>query len=139
MTAWRELADVQPPGLTQQALHRFITEGRLERHLRRSRRVYRERHEVVRATVDQWCADGLLRPGPRSHAGLHVSALLPEGVTESAVHTQARRRGVALSNYGESIALPTTPPGLLIGFGLTAVEALPDALATLREALEAAA
>ena len=38
VTAWRELIDVQPPGLTQQALHRFITEGRLERHLRRTRR-----------------------------------------------------------------------------------------------------
>jgi GntR family transcriptional regulator / MocR family aminotransferase len=138
-TAWRELADVQPPGLTQQALHRFITEGRLERHLRRTRRVYRERHEIVRTAVDQWCTDGLLRPGPRNHAGLHVSALLPEGVTEASVQAQTRRRGVALSRYGESIALPGTPAGLLVGFGLTSADRLPDALSALQSALAAVA
>lgn len=138
-TAWRELADVQPPGLTQQALHRFITEGRLERHLRRTRRVYRERHEIVRTAVDEWCTEGLLRPGPRNHAGLHVSALLPEGVTETSVQAQARHRGVALSRYGESIALSGTPAGLLVGFGLTPADQLPDALGGLHEALAAVA
>jgi GntR family transcriptional regulator/MocR family aminotransferase len=136
--AWRQLADVQPPELTQQALHRFITEGKLERHLRRTRRVYRERHEVVRAWVDTCVADGLLHPGPRNHAGLHLSALLPEGVTEAALFAQARRQQVALSSYAETVTLPTTPLGVLIGFGLTDVERLPDALAALRRALEAA-
>ena len=134
-TAWRELIDVQPPGLTQQALHRFITEGRLERHLRRTRRVYRERHEIVRTAVDEWGAEGLLRAGPRNHAGLHVSALLPDGVTEASVQARARRRGVGLSSYGESITLPGTPAGLLVGFGLTSADQLPDALAALHEAL----
>jgi GntR family transcriptional regulator/MocR family aminotransferase len=135
--AWRELIDVQPPGLTQQALHRFITEGRLERHLRRTRRVYRERHDLVRTTVGEWVDDGLVGPGPQNHAGLHVSALLPDGGTEAAVHAAARKEQVALSSYGECVTLPTTPAGLLVGFGLTPVERLPDALAALRRALEA--
>ena len=138
-TAWRQLADVQPPGLTQQALHRFITEGHLERHLRRTRRVYRERHEVVRAWVDDVVADGLLRAGPRNHAGLHLAALLPDGVTEAALFAHARRERVALSSYAETINLPSTPLGVLVGFGLTDVDALPEALAALRRALEAVA
>jgi GntR family transcriptional regulator/MocR family aminotransferase len=137
--AWRQLSDVQPPELTQQALHRFITEGRLERHLRRTRRVYRDRHEVLRAWVDEVAADGLLRPGPRNHAGLHLSALLPEGVTEAALFAQARRQHVVLSSYAETVTLPTTPMGVLIGFGLTDAGRLPDALAALRRALEAVA
>jgi GntR family transcriptional regulator/MocR family aminotransferase len=137
VTAWRELVDVQPPGLTQQALHRFITEGKLERHLRRTRRVYRERHEVVRAWVERGVADGLLRPGPRNHAGLHLSALLPDGVTEAALFAQARRQQVALSSYAETITLPTTPVGILLGFGLTPVDRLPEALAAVRRALVA--
>ena len=45
---------------------------------------------------------------------------------------------MALSSYGESIALPSTPPGLLIGFGLTDAERLPEALGGLSDALEAA-
>ena len=138
VTAWRELMDVQPPGLTQQALHRFITEGGLERHLRRSRRTYRDRHEVVQDWVEARCAEGLLVPGPQNHAGIHVSALLPDGVTESSVLTQARRRDVALSSYSESCALPTTPIGLLVGFGQTDLDRLPEGLAALREALVAA-
>jgi GntR family transcriptional regulator/MocR family aminotransferase len=138
ITAWRELVDVQPPGLTQQALHRFVTEGRLERHLRRTRRIFRERHEVVQTWIEGCAADGLLVPGPANHAGLHVSALLPEGVTEAAVLPRARRNGVALSSYAESITLPETPQGLLVGFGLTPVERLPDGLEALREALEGA-
>jgi DNA-binding transcriptional MocR family regulator len=64
-----------------------------------------------------------------------VSALLPEGVTEASVQAQARRRGVGLSRYGESIALPGTPAGLLVGFGLTSADQLPDALGALHEAL----
>ena len=139
VTAWRELIDVQPPALTQQALHRFITEGRLERHLRRTRRIYRERHDVVTEFVAATCAAGLLRPGPTNHAGLHVSALLPDGVTEAAVTVRARRRGVALSSYAECITLPGTPAGLLLGFGLVSVDELPAALAAVRQALEAAA
>ena len=128
---------MQPPGLTQQALHRFITEGRLERHLRRTRRVYRERHDLVRAFVDQCVEDGLLRPGPQNHAGLHLSALLPDGVTEPAVLAHARREQVALSSYAETISLPTTPVGVLLGFGLTPIDRLPDALAAVRRTLEA--
>ena len=139
VTAWRELIDVQPPALTQQALHRFITEGRLERHLRRTRRIYRERHDVVTDFVAATCVAGLLRPGPTNHAGLHLSALLPDGVTEAAVSAQARRRGVALSSYAECITLPGTPAGLLLGFGLVSVDELPPALAAVRQALEAAA
>jgi GntR family transcriptional regulator/MocR family aminotransferase len=138
VVAWRELIDVQPPALTQHALHRFITGGHLERHLRRTRRAYRERHDLVRAWVAERVGDGLVLPGPVSHAGLHVSALLPPGVTEPAVLTQARRRKVALSSYAESAALPSTPAGLLIGFGLTPADRLPDALDALREALAAA-
>ena len=137
VTAWRELIDVQPPALTQQALHRFITEGRLERHLRRTRRIYRERHDVVTRFLDETCAAGLLRPGPTNHAGLHVSALFPDGVSEAVVLAQARRRGVALSSYLECIALPNTPAGLLLGFGLVAVDELPAALAAVRQVLEA--
>jgi GntR family transcriptional regulator/MocR family aminotransferase len=137
VTAWRELVDVQPPGLTQQALHRFITEGRLERHLRRTRRAYRERHDVVRQFVEGCVDDGLLRAGPQNHAGLHLSALLPDGVTEPALLARARKEQVALSSYAETITLPTTPVGILLGFGLTPVDRLPEALAAVRRALVA--
>jgi hypothetical protein len=45
---------------------------------------------------------------------------------------------VALSSFAECITLPSTPGGLLIGFGLTDADQLPVALGALREALEAA-
>ena len=42
--AMRELLDWQPPVINQQAMVRFIGDGHLERHLKRSRKIYRPRH-----------------------------------------------------------------------------------------------
>ncbi|MCQ0004545.1 aminotransferase-like domain-containing protein [Actinomadura madurae] len=59
----------------QAALARFIDEGLLARHLRRSRREYRARHERVAELVGGLMGDRLtLVP---SEAGLHLSATLP--------------------------------------------------------------
>ncbi len=129
--AWRTLMDGRPPGITQQALHRFITDGFLEAHLRRVRKVYRERHAVVADWVDGAAARGLVVPGPANHSGLHVAVRLPEGVAEEAVRGEARRRGVALSDFGPCCVTPPELDGLLLGYGLTPASQLPGALEVL--------
>ncbi len=83
-TAWRRLFSVQPSSLGQLTLHRFIEQGHLDRHLRRVSRVYRTRHEIVRQFVADGVDAGVLLPGPENHAGLHLSTVLPAGVSEDA-------------------------------------------------------
>jgi GntR family transcriptional regulator/MocR family aminotransferase len=130
-TAWRSLMDGRPPGITQHAMHRFITDGFLDAHLRRVRKVYRERHAVVVDWIAACAGEGLLVAGPTSHSGLHVTAGLPDGVTEDEVRAEAYRRDIALTHFGPCCLTPPERDNLLLGYGLTPVDRLPDALTAL--------
>lgn len=132
---WRRLFSVQPSSLGQLTLQRFIDDGHLDRHLRRVRRIYRARHEIVRQFVADAVDAGLLLPGPENHAGLHLSTILPPGVDEESVRDAARRRDIVLSSFGECCVLPDHPNGLLIGFGMASGDVLERALPELRTIL----
>jgi GntR family transcriptional regulator/MocR family aminotransferase len=135
----RMLLDRQPPAITQQALLRFITDGHLERHLRRARRVYRERHELVTAFLAQQAAAGRLQPLGPDHAGLHVAALLLGGAREADVHVAAAAADLTLGEFGACWLRrqPPPPEGIVIGFGAIATRDLPEALARLEAVLAA--
>ncbi len=130
--AMRELMDLQPPVINQQAMVRFIADGHLERHLRKCRKIYRPRHQMVTEFVNEHVAAGHLRPIADSHAGLHVAAHLPDGADELDLRRRALVAGVALGDYRDYWADPTTAePGIVIGFGSITNEELPVALDAL--------
>ena len=135
---WRRLFSVQPSSVGQLTLQRFIDAGHLDRHLRRVRRIYRARHEIVRRFVTDAVDAGVLLPGPENHAGLHLSTILPPGVAEESIRVAARRRDIVLSSFGECCVLPDRPNGMLIGFGMAGTEMLEHALPELRRILERA-
>jgi hypothetical protein len=135
---WRERTGRQPPTLLQHAMHRFITNGCLDAHLRRARKAYTARHRIVTAFVDTCIRDGLLAAGPTNHAGLHLSAHLPPGVAEAPLNARARSQAVALTHFGSSTIDPREQESLLIGFGLTPARQLPDALDRLHPLLREA-
>ena len=66
------LTDWHAPNVEQAALAAFMAEGGFARHVRRMRKVYRERHELLSGLLTRDFAD-VLTPLP-STAGLHVSA-----------------------------------------------------------------
>jgi len=101
------------PRLSQLALAELIERGRLDRHLRKARAAYRRRREVL---VEEL---GRRLPGVEvrgASAGLHVTALLPEGIDEAEVLRAARACGFALDGVNENALVPR-PPGLILGFG----------------------
>lgn len=101
----------------QAALARFIDEGLLARHIRRSRREYRARHERVAARVAGLPGDRLdLVP---SEAGLHLSAVFRDGSDDAAVAARALGAGVGLFALSEFAV--TGPPGAGLVFGYGAV------------------
>ena len=77
----------------QAALAAFIEQGHLARHIRRMRRTYGERHQLVVSIVDSNFADCLVRIP--SAAGIHVTGLLrPEvGRSDDEIVRLALRRG----------------------------------------------
>ena len=77
----------------QAALAEFISSGAFARHIRRMRRTYAERHQLVVSIVDSNFADCLVRIP--SAAGIHVTGLLrPEvGRSDDEIVRLALRRG----------------------------------------------
>ncbi|MCP2338744.1 MocR-like pyridoxine biosynthesis transcription factor PdxR [Actinomadura rupiterrae] len=126
VTSWHG----DPP--VQAALARFIDEGLLARHIRRSRRVYEERHEHIAAALAADFADRLT-PIP-SAAGLHLSATL-SGPSDIRTVRAAEAEGVALFPLSDFAV--TEPPvnGLVFGYGAITLDDLPEALHRLRHVL----
>ena len=135
VVAVRSAIDVQPPHLVQAALAEFIVGGHYDRHLRRTRRVYRERRDIVCAFVGELHDAGLIDEPVLGDAGLHVTVRLRSGANEAAVHRTLGEQGVVVGNFNECWTTPSAPPGLILGFGLLDTTALPRALGKVRVAL----
>jgi GntR family transcriptional regulator/MocR family aminotransferase len=133
----RRVLDWQPPSPAQETLQRFIADGTFDQHLRRCRRVYRERHRLVAEFLDQLAADGWATALP-SRAGLHATALLEPAIDEDTVLLAAAKRGIGLNGLSEFCAGTSPSPGLVVGFGAIATVDLPDALAALAGAVRSA-
>ena len=134
LTAARALTDGQPPHLTQAALASFIADGSLDRHLRRARRTYRARHDVVARHVEELWRDGLIRRPNQSKAGLHAMISLLDGHDATSVVTHLATRGIAIDTVDDWWATDAQP-GLMIGFGAADVAQLDTAFVAIREAL----
>lgn len=130
-TNLRALIDRQPPAVTQDALLHFVVDGHLRRHLRRTGKIYSERHCIVTDFTHQLASAGRALEPSASNAGLHVSVRLPAIFDERTVRNSAREVGVAIGNYAECWMRPDPPPGLILGFGNIATTDLPTALSRL--------
>ena len=85
----RRLTDHATSSLTQAACTTFLTTGELDRHLRRTRRIYRERRDALVAALARWIPEAT--PSGAA-AGLHVLVTLPDGLDEAAVIDAGARR-----------------------------------------------
>jgi GntR family transcriptional regulator/MocR family aminotransferase len=131
--ALRQLIDWHPPIAMQTALAGFIEDGLLDKHIRRSRRVYADRHHILTAALAGPLAGQLT--ARTSNAGLHVTAMLAEGLREKEVLQVAARHGIALSGLHDCFRTLPAQPGLVIGFGAVSTTELPAALRMLERAL----
>ena len=127
-------ADRGSPGVDQHVLARLIESGRFDRHLRRMRKAYAAKRDVL--------VDTLARVAPAVElrglaAGFHAVAHLPDGVGEVDIVTAAQARGVGL--YGMSINRSTKsvdPPQLLLGFGNLSERAIADGIERVGDLLQ---
>jgi GntR family transcriptional regulator/MocR family aminotransferase len=125
------LADWSSPAIEQAVLADFLAEGGFARHIRRMRKVYRERHDVLLGLLRRDFAD-VLTPRP-SAAGLHLSAAAERDLR--AVLPRARAAGVRLLAL-DDFAVTSQRHGLLFGYGAIAAERIAPGLARLRRVLD---
>ena len=119
----RSSIDDHPALALQPALHRFFEEGHFASHIRRQRKLYAERQQLLIQALKKH-ASGLLDIEPHE-AGMHLVADINPtcGLTDQEISRRALEAGLevpALSKYFEG---PERTEGLILGYaGLTATE-----------------
>jgi GntR family transcriptional regulator / MocR family aminotransferase len=131
VTAAKESDDLGTPVVEQLALADFLERGELDRHLRRTRAIYRARRDALVAALERLLPE--CRPAGVA-AGLHLVVHLPAGTGERAVLDAARSRGLGLSGISEHRVEPG-PPALLLGYGRLPEPAVEPAVRLLADSL----
>lgn len=121
VTDVQKVTAAQPSVIDQAALATFIAEASLDRHLRRMRRRYRGKHDLLLSTLAQHLPDARVSGAA---GGLHLLATLPEGIDESRTVEAARQSGVAVHGLRRHCTVHApVPPAVLLGYALpTAAE-----------------
>jgi GntR family transcriptional regulator/MocR family aminotransferase len=121
-----------PSVLTQAAYASLLERGEIDRHLRRTRRRYHARRNILIEALGRWFPEA--RVGGAS-AGLHLIVWLPDGADEAAISDAAARRGVAIhALHRDCAVVAPSPPALLLGYGLITEQAIPAAIRELARA-----
>jgi GntR family transcriptional regulator/MocR family aminotransferase len=113
----------------------FIDDGHFAAHVRRMRKVYAERHDVLLDAAERHL--GGLLDVVRSQSGLHTIGRLAHGLSETAIATRAAARNITVSPIARYAIAPVTTSGLVLGFGSAKPAELVAGVRTLREVLEA--
>ncbi len=130
--AARQVVGGPPPVLEQAVVARFLSEGHLDRHLRRMRRVYAQRQRCLAESVGEQL-DGLLRVEP-DETGMHLVGWLRAGVSAEEVCRRAAAEGLELLPLS-SYRARAGPEGVLLGFSEVDERALRHGVSLLRKAL----
>ena len=124
-----------PPRIDQDALATLIRSGAYDRHLRRMRRLYRDRRNRLLSCLAT-LLPGLVVEG--AAAGLHVTLRLPDEVDaagEAAILAAVRRRGLATEGLGRYSTTAAGPRRLFLGYGRLVESSIEPGLKVLAEAI----
>ena len=132
MAAQHGVARATPSALIQSVYATLLQHGDVDRHLRRTRRVYQSRRNALIGALGQWLPESSVGGAA---AGLHVIAWLPDGTNETTISDAAANRGVAIHTLHSDCAV-TAPlgPALVLGYGLISESAIPRAVRQLAAA-----
>jgi GntR family transcriptional regulator/MocR family aminotransferase len=130
----RRLIDWTPSTVDQLTLRGFVADGMLDRHLRRTRRIYKARHQKVFAFLGRMSKPGIVTP-PASNAGLHVSVRL-ETASEADILERLAERGVAVGGFSSYSVHAEVGGGLVFGIGAIDEERIEIALPLVQAVLE---
>jgi GntR family transcriptional regulator/MocR family aminotransferase len=129
---WKVLHGV--PTCVQAVVAEFIDEGHFASHLRRMRRIYAERHDVLCEAARQRLA-GLFDIVP-SQSGLHTIGHLAAGLSERDVSEAAAKRNITASPIRRFSIAPVPVRGLVLGFGGIGPAAIEAGVDVLGQVLE---
>lgn len=112
----RSLMDRHPPSADQHSLAAFISEGHLDRHIRRVRLVYADRRIQLISIIERYISGDLawLQPGDQ---GMHLVLWLAYTIDDEAVTAKAMDAGVSIRAVSPMYSEGKGKPGLILGLG----------------------
>jgi GntR family transcriptional regulator/MocR family aminotransferase len=129
LVAAKQLSDWHAPLVAQDILSAFISEGHLARHVRKMRRLYSERREVLQNALQRFCGRHLRVVG--IGAGLHLATYLDHSLSTSALIDRAREAGIVLDAMQRFSAADRKSDGLVFGYGAIGSRHIGDAVRRL--------
>jgi GntR family transcriptional regulator/MocR family aminotransferase len=131
--AVRRVADLCPPHFYQAVLTDFIAQGHFERHIRKTRMVYRERRSTLVEALRREFGSELEILG--AEAGMHLVVTLPPHLTDREISARAARQNLWLWPLSTAYLEAPARQGFILGFGSTKAAEMPQAVRRLRESL----
>ncbi len=113
-TATRALGGVHSPLIDQATLAEFIAEGHFARHIRRMRRLYEERQEILVAEVKKHLAGRL--EVKKLISGMHIIGWLNDDTRDFAVAKKAAEFGVKVAAVSSHSLTKKGRGGLILGY-----------------------
>src|SRR5215204_1262479 len=133
-TAVRALNCSHAPLIDQATLAAFINEGYFVRHIRRMRRLYEERQEILISEVEKHLAGRL--EVKKSVAGMHVIGWLNEDLDDHIVSAQAAEFGVKAAAVLSFSLTKVERGGLILGYTATDEKQIKQGVKRLARAME---
>lgn len=130
----KSLWDSGTPMLEQAVLAQFLLSGDFERHIRRMRRIYRKRRDVLIASLYGAFGDRITI-GER-HGGLNILASLDLGVPDAVLMRVAHEAGIGLRSTSPYYTRPPSVPTFLFGFGGLPEDGIREGVRHLKAAME---
>jgi GntR family transcriptional regulator/MocR family aminotransferase len=130
LSAARGVTDRFTTAITQATFAEFLQRGHLDRHLRRTRRIYRQRRDALIGALREQL------PGTRAtgvSAGLHVVVELPDEMDATQIAAIAARDGILVYSLDHFRASPAQvePSALVIGYSRLTPHQIQDGIRRL--------
>ncbi len=129
----RNLLGQSSSAVVEQALSRFMDDGRFVEHIRKMRRIYRERRDILFDCLTKDCADSL-EPQP-TDAGMHMLAWLKNGVNDQAAHLALLEAGIESLPLSAYSAEPLPRSAIVLGFSSVPEKRIPKLVKRMSETL----
>lgn len=128
----KTVTDFQISWPVQRALQVLIEEGHLERHIKRMRRTYAEKRDLLRSMLSPVAHLAQLRG---LEAGLHAYLELRDELPAKKVAHEAAKRGVIVNTLDENYLCEPDRNGLVLGYSSLTMQEIARGASVLREVI----
>ena len=119
--------------ITEAALAQFINDGRFAEHIRKMRRLYRDRRDTLIECLNENCSD--LLSFTSSDAGMHIIADIESGIDDQIAYEALLGKGIESLPLSVYCLQPIERTALVLGFSGVPRKRMPKLVKKMSETL----